>query len=185
MRTTAAIAAGLATFALVTAAATAPAQAEGIGVKDPRDTAHGSDLRAVQVRNNDRTVVVVTSHVNLRRDPASGSGGLVYLDTDPSDRGPEYVWVAGFFEGTDYQLLETEGFGSKKFGDAVDKGSYRMTVDYDRDRVKFRASRFSLGRPDEVRVAVRVSGTRTDGTSDGLRDWLGEPHQFTSWVDHD
>ena len=73
MRTTAAIAAGLATFALVTSAATAPAQAEGIGVKDPHDTAHGSDLLAVQVRNNDRTVVVVTSHVNLRRDPASGS----------------------------------------------------------------------------------------------------------------
>ena len=37
--------------------------------------------------------------------------------------------------------------------------------------------------PDEVRVAVRVSGTRTDGTSHGLTDWLREPRFFTPWVE--
>ncbi len=184
MRTTAAlsaIAAGLATTALAATIATAPAHAESIGAKDPRDTSHGSDLRAVQVRHQDRAVVVVTNHVNLRRDPASGSGGLVYLDTDPSDRGPEYVFVGGYFAGTDYSLLETEGFGAEKMGDVVD-GRWSMKVDYRNDRVRFRVARAAIGDPEQVRVAVRVSGTRTDGSSAGLVDWLGKAHSFTDWV---
>ena len=45
-----------------------------------------------------------------------------------------------------------------------------------------RMSREALGNPGKVRVAVRVSGTRTDGTSTGLVDWLGEPRSFTPWV---
>lgn len=158
-----------------------PASAASIGVKDPQDTFHGSDLRAVQLINNDRNVVVVTNHTNLRRDPRTGSGGAVYLDTDPDDRGPEVVLVGGFFEGTDYQLVRTEGFGVEKWGAPVD-GSYEMTVDYARERVRMRMSREALGRPEEVRVAVRIAGTRTDGTSTGLVDWLGEPRSFTSWV---
>jgi len=32
------------------------------------------------------------------------------------------------------------------------------------------------------RIAVRVSGTRADGSSSGLVDWLGEPRSFTPWV---
>ena len=88
------------------------AHAASIGVKDPSDTGHGSDLRAVQVKNGENNVVVTTSHTNLRRDPASGSGGTIYVDTDPTDEGPELVFVGGFFVGTDYQLLRTEGFGT-------------------------------------------------------------------------
>ena len=158
-----------------------PASAAGIGVKDPQDTFHGSDLRAVQLINNDRNVVVVTSHTNLRRDPRTGSGGAVYVDTDPGDKGPELVFVGGFFEGTDYQLVRTEGFGVEQWGAPVD-GSYEMTVDYARERVRMRMSRAALGGPEEVRIAVRVAGTRTDGTSTGLVDWLGEPRSFTPWV---
>ena len=158
-----------------------PASAASIGVKDPQDTFHGSQVRAVQLINNDRNVVVVTSHTNLRRDPRTGSGGAVYLDTDPGDKGPDFVFVGGFFEGTDYQLVRTEGFGVEKWLAPVD-GSYEMTVDYARDRVRMRMSRTALGQPEEVRIAVRVAGTRTDGTSTGLVDWLGEPRSFTPWV---
>lgn len=157
------------------------ATAASIGVKDPQDTFHGSDLRAVRLVNGDRNVVVVSSHTNLRRDPRTGSGGAVYVDTDPGDRGPELVFVGGFFEGTDYQLVRTEGFGVEQWRAPVG-GSYEMTVDYDRDRVRMRMSRAALGHPDEVRIAVRVAGTRTDGTSTGLVDWLGEPRSFTPWV---
>jgi hypothetical protein len=158
-----------------------PAAADSIGVKDPADTGHGSDLRAVQVTNGDHNVVVRTTHTNLRRDPATGSGGTVYLDTDPADRGPEYVFVGGFFVGTDYQLLHTEGFGHRQWGAPV-RGSYEMTVDYAKERVRMRMSQQALGQPDEVRVSVRVAGTRSDGTSQGLVDWLGEPRSFTDWV---
>lgn len=158
-----------------------PASAAGIGVRDPRDTAHGSDLRAVHLRNGDRNVVVVTTHTNLRRDPKTGSAGAVYIDTDRSDKGPEFVFVGGYFAGTDYQLLHTEGFGHKQWGAPVD-GSYRMTVDYAHEHVRMQMSRQALGHAGRIRIAVRVSGTRSDGTSTGLVDWLGEPRSFTPWV---
>ena len=157
----------------------APANAASIGVKDPRDSHHGSDLRSVQLKHGDRNVVVVTTHTNLRRDPKSGSGGAVYLDTDPSDKGPEFVFVGGYFEGTDYAFLETDGFGHKKWGEPVE-GSYRMRINYKKEHVRMRMSRASLGKPDEVRIAVRAAGTRTDGSA--VVDWLGKPRSFTQWV---
>lgn len=176
LRTAATLSAAALTFGLA-----APASAATVHVADPEDTAHGSDLVRVSVHNGERSVLVVTRHVNLRRSPASGSGGAVYLDTDPADRGPEYVFVGGYFEGTDYSLLHTEGFGPRKWGEPVD-GAYRMRLDYDAEQVRMRMSRAALGHPDELRVAVRVSGTRSDGTSDGLVDWLGKPRSLTDWV---
>ena len=173
---TAALSAAALTFGLA-----GPASADLYGIDDPKDSSHGSDLRAVQLKNGDRRVVVTTYHANLRRNPASGSGGAVYVDTDRTDKGPEFVFVGGYFEGTDYSLLRTEGFGHKQWGAPVN-GSYRMTVDYAEETVRMRMSRKALGRPGKVRIAVRVSGTRTDGTSNGLVDWLGEPRSFTPWI---
>ncbi len=158
------------------------AAADAVAVKDPSDTSHGSDLRAVRVKHTDRSIVVTTRHTNLRRSWRSGSAGAVYLDTDPADPGPEFVFVGGYFVGTDYQLVHTEGFGHKRWGARVD-GSYEMKVDYAKERVRMRMSRKALDRPDAVRVSVRVAGTRSDGSSDGLVDWLGEPRSFTPWVD--
>jgi hypothetical protein len=133
------------------------------------------------VKNGDHRVVVTTTHTNLRRDPRSGSGGTIYLDTDRRDRGPEFAFVGGFFSGTDYALLHTEGFGSRTWGEPVD-GSYAMRIDYADEQVRMRMSRGALDNPGRVRVAVRVFGTRSDGSSAGLVDWLGEPHSFTRWV---
>ena len=170
-----------ASLALLITGLTGPANGAGIGVQDPADTAHGSDLRSVVVRNNDNNLVVVTSHTDLRKDPATGSGGAVYVDTDPANTGPEHVFVGGYFLGTDYQLLRTDGFGTRQWGQTVD-GSWELTVDYAKDRVRMRMDQQALGNPDQVRVSVRVAGTRRDGTSTGLVDWLGEPRSFTEWV---
>jgi hypothetical protein len=180
MRT--AIAAVALTAAALPTVLAASASAEQFGIDDPEETSHGSDLRALQVRNGKENVDVATFHTNLRRDPATGSAGAVYVDTDRDDRGPEYVFVGGFFEGTDYLLRETEGFGPGAWGDAVENGDYVMRVSYRQDRVRMRMSRAALGDPDEVRVAVRISGTRTDGSSDGLVDWAGEPRSFSPWL---
>jgi len=30
---------------------------------------------------------------------------------------------------------------------------------------------------------VRVSGSRSDGTTHGLVDWVGEPRSYTPWLD--
>lgn len=159
----------------------APASADSIGDRDPKEINHGVDLRAVVVQHNARNVVVTTTHTNLRPSFRSGSAGAVFLDADPTSSGPEYVFVGGYFDGTDYILLETEGFRRRTWGPPVD-GSYRMRLDYDQEQVRMRISRDILGSPAEVRVAVNVSGTRRDGTSDGLDDWLGEPRSFTDWV---
>jgi hypothetical protein len=159
-----------------------PAAADTLRVTDPMDTFHGSDLLDVRVRNGDRNVVVTTTHYGLRRDPRTGSSGAVFIDTDRRDPGPEYVFVGGYFAGTDYALLHTEGFHHRTWGEPV-RGSYRMRIDYADEQVRMRMSRRALGRPDDVRIAVRVVGTRTDGSSHGLVDWLGERRSFTRWID--
>ncbi len=158
----------------------APAHADGIGIQDPQDLGHGADLRSVEVRHGGRNVVVTTTHTDLQRSFRSGSSGAVFIDTDPSDPGPEYVFAGGYFVGTDYALLHTDGFATSAWGDPVE-GSYRMRIDYDTEQVRMRIARDALGSPDEVRVAVRVAGSRPDG-SNTKRDWLGEPRSYTEWV---
>jgi hypothetical protein len=103
----------------------------------------------------------------------------VYFDTDPADKGPEYVFAGGFFEGTDYLLSRTEGFGVKKWGKAV-RCDYQMRLDHGHEKTRIRMAQDCLGDVDQVRVAVKVAGQRTDGTT--LVDWLGEPREFTAWV---
>ena len=179
MRTTILGTAALA-IASLTLTQLSPATADGIGVADPQDLDHGVDLRSVVVDHGADDVVVTPTHTNQRPSWRTGSGGAVFIDTDESDAGPEYVFVGGYFDGTDYQLLRTDGFATSTWGKPV-RGSYRMRLDYDRERVRMRISRETLGSPEQVRVAVRVAGTRTDGSSTG-RDWLGEPRSFTEWV---
>lgn len=158
----------------------APANADAIGVSDPQDLDHGVDLRSVVVDHKADNVVVTTTHTNLRRSFRSGSAGAVFLDTDASDAGPEYVFVGGYFDGTDYQLLHTGGFATRTWGEPVE-GAYRMLLDYEKEHVRMRVSREAIGSPEQVRVAVRVGGTRRDGSDTGV-DWLGEARSFTEWV---
>jgi hypothetical protein len=179
MRTTIAAAALAAAFAV---AVPGTAHAELYGVDDGPDTFHGSDILSLQVRNGAKNLTVTTTHDNLVPKPASGSGGAIFIDTDASDHGPEYVLVAGYTRGTDYQLLHTDGFGHQDWGNPVANGDYLLRVNYRHDTVRVRISQPALRRPDEVRVAVRASGNRTDGTSKGLVDWVGERRGFSLWI---
>ncbi|MCB0893783.1 MAG: hypothetical protein H6529_07000 [Nocardioides sp.] len=180
MRTTLAAAAlSAAALTLVSAGA---AHAELYGIDDPEDTFHGSDIRALSVRNGQENVTVTTVHDNLVRRAASGSAETVFVDTDRHDRGPEFVFVAGLYEGTDYLLRATDGFDRSSWGEPVENGDYVLRVRYRKDVARVVMSRAALGNPDEVRVAVRASGTRTDGTSHGLLDWVGERRSFTPWL---
>ena len=52
-------------------------------------------------------------------------------------------------------------------------------------RVRRSMSRNALGNTDEVRVAVRVAGTRTDGTRAGPVGWLGQRRSVARWVAQD
>lgn len=169
-----------ATAAVLAGSLAAPASAESIGVRDPADVPHGVDLRAVHVNYGEHNLRVTLHHTNLRPDYRSGSGGAVFIDTDSDDKGPELVLVGGYFQGTDYMLLHTEGFGTRTWGEPVE-GSYEMRPDYTKEQTRMRISRKALGRPDRVRVAVRVGGQRTDGTQ--VVDWLRKRFGWTFWVD--
>lgn len=179
MRTTAAAALSAAALTLGIAG---PAHAELYGIDDPRDTHHGSDVLSLSVRNGQENVAVTTQHVNLRRDPASGSSATIFVDTDRHDRGPEFVFTAGYYSGTDYVLRATDGFGRSTWGDPVENGDYILRIDYRQERARVLMSRAALGDPGDVRVAVRVSGTRSDGSSHGLVDWVGKRRAFTPWL---
>jgi hypothetical protein len=178
MRTTILSAASLTLAAL--ALTQLPAHADELATADDQDLAHGVDLLSVDVQHGGRNVVVTTTHTDLVESFRSGSSGAVFLDTDPGDTGPEYVFVGGYFVGTDYTLLTTDGFATSTWGEPVE-GSYRMKIDYDADQVRMRISRDAIGSPDEVRVAVRVAGTRPNG-KDTRTDWLVAPRTFTDWV---
>ncbi|MCW2832274.1 MAG: hypothetical protein JWN68_227 [Nocardioides sp.] len=181
MRTTRLSAAALSVAAALTLSPLAPAHADAIGVRDRADLDHGVDLRSVVVDHRAENVVVTTTHTDLRPSFRTGSSGAVYLDTDELDAGPEYVFVGAFFSGSDYQLLHTDGFGNRRWGQPVE-GSYELRLRYLKDQARIRIARDAIGSPDQVRVAVRVSGTRPDGTSRGVVDWLKEPRSFTEWV---
>lgn len=181
MHTTRLSAAGLSVAAALALSSPAPASADAIGVRDANDLDHGVDLRSVVLDHRAENVVVTTTHTDLRPSFRTGSSGAVFLDTDELDAGPEYVLVGAFFSGSDYQLLNTEGFGQRKWGQPVE-GSYELRLRYLKDQARIRIAREAIGSPDQVRVAVRVSGTRPAGTSMGVQDWLKEPRSFTDWV---
>ena len=169
--------------AALTVGVTGIAYAELYGVDDPQDTFHGSDIRTLSVKNGRGNLHVISGHEGLRRDPRTGSGGTVFIDTDRDDWGPEFAFVGGFTRGTDYTLVETEGFHHTSWGDPVEHGDYIMDVRYKRDSVKFTMSRHAIGDPTKVRVAMKASGQRTDGTRHDLVDWVGQKRDFTPWID--
>lgn len=181
MRTTSILSSAALSAVALSLFALPSASADGIGVKDARDLDHGVDLRSVVVDHGAEELVVTTTHTNLRPSFRTGSSGGVFLDTDASDPGPEYAFVGGYFRGTDYQLVEVDGFHRSQWVGPVD-GYYDMKVDYKRDRVRMTIDRAAIGSPDQVRVAVKVGGSRTDGSTKRLVDWLGEPRTFTDWV---
>lgn len=161
------------------AAVTGPATAATSTFTDAAgDVAHGVDIRSVKVVN-ERNVRVVIQHRDLVRSYKSGASGVVYLDTDPSEAGPEFAVVGGFFEGTDYALARVDGWKLRHRA-VPPQGSYEMKLDYVNDVTRIRLSRASLGRPGKVRVAVKVSGEQRDG--DIVHDWLGSRRELTPWV---
>ena len=142
------------------------------------DMAHGADILSAKVVN-EKNVRVVLQVEDLVRSYKSGAGVTVYLDTDPADAGPEFAFLAGMFEGTDYGLVRTEGWKVGNHPQVV-RGFHIMKLDYENDVARFRMTRGALDNPGKVRVAIKTSGEQNDG--DIVRDWLQGRRDFTSWV---
>lgn len=175
---TTAKAAAVAAITLGSLAATGVASAETAGFKDAHGdmAGHGADIYKVQVVN-EKAVRVRVQHDNLVRSFKSGSSIKMFIDTDRSRKGPEFVFMGGIFEGADYALLKAEGWKAK--GVVPLQKPYIMKLDYADDVTRIRFSRAALGNPDEVRVTVKTGG-ELDGEQ--VTDWLNDVREFTPWV---
>ena len=151
-----------------------PVLAQTVVVRDPAgDMSTGGDVRKVRIVHEDRVVVRV-HHKNLRADGTEGE--QVFFDTDRSRPGPEFVFSAGLFDGTDYALsTATRGW---KQGHRV-SCDYRAHIDYDTEVSRYRLNRACLGTPTKVRVAVRTTSSRPSGVK---RDWLTGYRHWTEPV---
>ena len=166
---------------------TGTAAAETAAFPDTRgDMTQGADIRSVRVVNGEQTLRVAVRHRDLVRSFRSGSSLSVFLDTDRTRSGPEFVFTGGTFEGADYALLEADGFraaGTRQV--PLRGGTYLMRVDYVEDVARIVIDQVVLGDPGRVRVEVKTGAEMVpaDGAEPSTEvDWLGTPRRFTPWV---
>jgi hypothetical protein len=151
------------------------------------DMTQGADIRSVRVANGEEKLRVNVRHRDLVRSFRSGSSIAVYIDTDRTRTGPEFVFLGATFEGGDYALLPADGWkqdGRRQV--PLNGGMYIMRLDYVEDVARIAIDQVILGDPAKVRVEVKTGAELLpEGqiTSDPAKvDWLGEPKQFTPWV---
>jgi hypothetical protein len=149
-----------------------PASAERLGLDDPADVggASLSDILAVTAVHAREKVVVRVDFAELEPTSDGGPSSLsVFVDTDPSAKGPEFQVGAGLQEGTDYQLVRMVGW--KPVGEPL-TCSHAVRISFDANRARTRISRECLGDPAKVRVGVKMTDLY-DG-SHPVVDWLGK-----------
>jgi hypothetical protein len=151
------------------------------------DMKQGADIRKVRVMNGEEALRINVRHRDLVKSFRSGSSIAVYIDTDRTRSGPEYVFQGATFEGGDYALLPAKGFkadGNRQV--PLHGGSYIMRHDYTEDVARIAIDRAVLENPGKVRVEVKTGaellpeGSTSPGENEV--DWLGTPESFTPWV---
>ena len=151
------------------------------------DMSQGADIRKVRVVNGEDTVRINVRHRDLVRSYKSGSSVSVFIDTDRTRRGPEYVFLGGTFEGADYALLKADGFQRANDRQVpLHGGTYLMRLDYVDDVARISIDRVVLGNPGAVRVEVKTGAELVPAGSEAPStevDWLGTPRSFTPWVE--
>lgn len=178
MRKRAGLATAVAAALVAVFGVASPASAATVRVVDGDDSDAAADLLKVRVSHGAKQVRVRTVHDDLvRRALVAQQGLTVYLDTDPDDAGPEYRLVAGLNRGTDYSLQRVDRWNG---GGRTLRCSHRLSIDWKKDVAVVRFGRGCLGRPDQVRVAVRVGEVGHEGQQ--YVDWLRGPRKYTAWV---
>jgi hypothetical protein len=151
----------------------APAAAQTDAWNDARgDVPRGNiDIHQVLVHNRTGRLVVRLDTSNL--SPRKSGGTTVYVDTRPAHPGPEYVMSGGTSAETDYYIWRTRGWratGSMPLPCRLD-----MTIDRERDRVRWATGEGCLGRYGKVRVSARATRDKSD--------WSPRFHRFHPWVE--
>ena len=121
------------------------------------DMSQGADIRKVRVINGEERLKINVVHRDLVRSFRSGSSISVFIDTDATRKGPEYVFVGGTFEGADYALLKAEGFEAADDQQVpLHGGTYAMKLDYVDDVARITIDQVVLKDPAQVRVEVKT-----------------------------
>ena len=168
--------AAIAAFAGVLGVA-GPAVAQAVTTPDaPNDMGSSADLRSARVAYTQDRVRVGLVHDDLVDDGLTGA--KIYFDTNPDRRGPEYVMVAGLYQGTDYELFHARSNWQPK-GSPVSGCDYILRLRFATERTLVSVSPECFGDPTEVRVGVFVSSDTESGTK---VDWLSGERAFTDWV---
>ncbi|MBD3914575.1 hypothetical protein [Nocardioides hwasunensis] len=168
-RTAASVGAALALAALVAA----PAQAEFYSIDDPADaTASLTDITGLEVNHGGDNLLVKVRFEELMRSSAAGVS--VFIDTDRSRKGAEYVLSSGLGDGTDYVLTRARGWRPI---DQVVRCDYTARPKWGNDVFRAVISRDCLGRPASVRVSVKM-GDQADG-SRPVVDWAPKRHRWS------
>lgn len=161
MRTRIALTAGVA-LALAGLVA-APAHAEFYSIDDPADaSASLTDIYGLEANHGNENLLVKVRFNELTRSSAAGVS--VYIDTDRSEQGPEYVLSSGLGDGTDYVLTTADRWnGSDNRVDC----DYRARPKWGNDVFRAVMSRDCFDRAATVRVSVKmvdqVGGSRPVG----------------------
>lgn len=163
----------LAAAALSAVVLAVPAQAEVYRIDDPADaTASLTDITGLEVDHGNANVLVKVRFRELVRSSAAGVS--VYLDTDPADKGPEYVLSSGLNDGTDYMLSRAQGWRGSDDQVLCD---YSARPKWGQDVFRAVISRACLDDVAEVRVSVRMTD-QADG-SHPVVDWAPRRHRWT------
>jgi hypothetical protein len=154
--------------ALSAAGATSAAHADTRSWKDPKP-----NITKVTVKHSKKNVKVTTTTGVIR----PGTYLTVYLDTDPSDPGPEYR--NDLVPASELSpLMRIDGFG--QHGTAVPCDGLRGRGDvFGPKTVSVTVPRSCLGNPSKVRVSVRGY---FDVKGPNVVDWAPGFKKFTGWV---
>lgn len=172
-----------ATVAAITGLVLGPAAAalaETVSVTDPADTSGSlNDIRQVTAGHLSHRVVVRVGVTDLRKHSEFGPASMaLFIDTDRTQRGPEFRLATGLYEGSDYQLVRMEGW--KPASEPL-TCRHRVDLEPGKDLVRFQTGRGCVGSPDEVRIGVKMVDEYD--ASHPLTDWLKGPRKYTRWLD--
>ncbi len=162
--------AALAAVTALVVGASAPALGDVRVVKDPTKDG-SSDVTRVRIGHTEGSLKVKI-RVATKDDFAHFYD--LWVDTDATDPGPEFVVTSTFEVLPRVSVSSTEDFGDLQ-------GATRCTVRTAEASFKTKTYRFSvprrcLGRPDQVRVSLEASDEL------GRHDWVPGPHLFSAWV---
>lgn len=156
-----------------------PSYADSMSTPDAADAASPFDLTKVAANHGSSRLVtnVVVADLDLEGDAGPASMSL-FVDTDPSARGPEFRLAVGLDAGSDYQLVRMRSW--RPVGNPLTCG-HRVSLQPAHTRVVFRIDNDCVGKPDSLRVGVKMVDHHD--ASHPVVDWFKGVRAWTRWLD--